>query len=71
MRSSATPANLKPFKPGRSGNTHGRPNAYHTILRLARANTPDAHPTPIKCMNDEHAPWASRLTAANGLLERA
>ena len=41
------------------------------MLHLARANTPNAVRTLVACMNDEDAPWAARVVAANSLLDRA
>jgi len=35
MRNPASLANLKPYKPSQGATTHGRPKAYHTVLRLA------------------------------------
>jgi len=60
-----------PWKPGESGNVHGRPKKYHQVLKLARAATPEAVETLKQCMRDKNAPWANRVTAAGMLLDRA
>jgi hypothetical protein len=64
-------ANLRPWKKGESGNTHGRPRDYYTVLKLARANTPAAIGILVKCMHDDEAPWQARVAAVNVLLDRA
>ena len=60
----------KPFKPGQSGNPGGRPKIIAEVRDLAREQTENAVNVLTGIMNDEEAPHAARVTAANSLLDR-
>jgi Family of unknown function (DUF5681) len=67
------------FKPGQSGNPHGRPKRPETIearrvvadvKAAARELTPVAMDTLEKAMRDQKAPWAAKIAAAIAVLDR-
>jgi Family of unknown function (DUF5681) len=67
------------FKPGQSGNPHGRPKRPETIearrvqadvKSAARELTPVAMGTLEKAMTDHKAPWAAKIAAAIAVLDR-
>ena len=67
------------FKPGQSGNPHGRPKRRETIearrvvadvKAAARELTPVAMDTLEKAMTDQRAPWSAKITAAIAVLDR-
>lgn len=64
-------ANLKPWRPGQSGNPRGRPAVPPEVRELARAHTVTAVNTLVAVMTDEKATAAARVSAANALLDRA
>ena len=59
-----------PFAKGQSGNPGGRPKALADVQEAARAHTADAIGTLAAICTDPKAPEASRVTAANLLLDR-
>ena len=61
-------ANLKPFRPGQSGNPGGRSKAQIDVRDAARAYTEEAIDTLVLVMrNGRHG---ERVMAANALLDR-
>jgi hypothetical protein len=67
------------FKPGQSGNPHGRPKRPETIearrvvadlKAAARELTLDAMNTLKGAMRDQKAPWAAKIAAAIAVLDR-
>lgn len=65
------------FRPGQSGNYHGRPKrpfgmgtVEADVKALAREAAPEAITTLKKIMLDERAPHAVRIAAGNALLDR-
>jgi hypothetical protein len=67
------------FKPGQSGNAHGRPKRPETIQArrvvadvkaAARELTLDAMDTLKGAMADPKAPWSAKITAAIAVLDR-
>jgi hypothetical protein len=67
------------FKPGVSGNPHGRPKRPETIearrvvadvKAAARELTLDAMETLKNAMVDQRAPWSAKITAAIAVLDR-
>jgi hypothetical protein len=60
----------RPFKPGQSGNPGGRPKVLGDVQELARQKSPEAINTLSNIMNDDKAPPAARVAAANALLDR-
>ena len=61
-------ANLKPFKPGQSGNPGGRSKAQIDVRNLARAHTEEAIETLVLVMRNGKPSEAAM--AANALLDR-
>jgi hypothetical protein len=59
------------FKKGISGNPGGRHKDVAEVKELARTHTTAAIGTLAEIMNDKEAPRASRVMAANALLDRA
>jgi len=59
------------FQKGRSGNPGGRPREVAEVRDLARKYTPQAVQTLRKIMDEERAPAAARIAAAEALLNRA
>jgi hypothetical protein len=64
------PGKGKPFQKGVSGNPGGRPKVLGDVQELARQKSPEAINTLAKIMDDEKAPSAARVAAANALLDR-
>jgi hypothetical protein len=60
----------RPFPKGVSGNPGGRPKVLGDVQELARQKSPEAINTLSNIMNDEKAPSAARVAAANALLDR-
>ena len=58
----------RPFKPGQSGNTGGRPKALAEVHDAARDHTMAAIDVLVKCMADKN-PYV-RIAAANAILDR-
>jgi hypothetical protein len=61
----------RPFKPGQSGNPGGRPKILAEVRDLARVSTVEALETIRSLMADQKVPPATRLAAADTLLDRA
>ncbi len=62
-------ANLKPFRPGQSGNPNGRPKKIQTVAQLAEDNSEKALKKLIKLIDDTNSKVA--LAAAQAVLDRA
>jgi hypothetical protein len=60
----------RPFQKGISGNPGGRPKVLGDVQELARKRSPDAINTLAAIMDDQKAPPAARVAAANSLLDR-
>ena len=60
----------RPFQKGTSGNPGGRPKVLGDVQELARERSPDAINTLAAIMDDQKAPPAARVAAANALLDR-
>ena len=60
----------RPFQKGTSGNPGGRPRVLADVQELARRRSPDAINTLSAIMDDQKAPPAARVAAANALLDR-
>ena len=58
------------WKKGQSGNPSGRPKAIVSVVELARAQTEDSIKTLVEVRDNVQAPAASRVGAANALLDR-
>jgi Family of unknown function (DUF5681) len=59
------------FQKGISPNPGGRPKTLRDFQKLCRQQSPAAFRIIKHIMNDETAPHAVRLTAANSILDRA
>ena len=64
------PGKGRPFPKGVSGNPGGRPKVLSDVQDLARKRSPDAINTLAAIMDDQKAPPAARVAAANSLLDR-
>jgi len=64
------PGKGRPFQKGISGNPGGRPKVSGDVQELARQKSPEAITTLANIMDDEKAPPAARVAAANALLDR-
>jgi hypothetical protein len=64
------PGKGRPFQKGISGNPGGRPKVLGDVQELARQQSPEAINTLVAIMQNEKAPPAARVTAANSLLDR-
>jgi hypothetical protein len=62
-------ANLRPFKPGQSGNPKGYSKAQFSIVKLAREHSKEAIDTLVAVMR--YGKPAEAAMAANSLLDRA
>ena len=60
----------RPFEPGKSGNPGGRPRILANVQEAARQYTAEAMETLANIMRDAKAPPATRVAAANSLLDR-
>ena len=60
----------RPFQKGTSGNPGGRPRVLGDVQDLARQQSPEAINTLATIMQNEKAPPAARVAAANALLDR-
>ena len=58
------------FKPGQSGNPHGRPKVVGEVQELARQHTGEAIKTLVAIMRNKKAPPAARAMASNAILDR-
>ena len=63
--------NLKPFKPGQSGNPNGRPVTPAHVKEAFRAHTMEAKDTLLEIMRDKEAKSGDRVRAADIILNRA
>lgn len=59
------------FKPGQSGNPHGRPKELAHVKELARSYTAEAIKTLAGIMTNPDEPAAARVKASESLLDRA
>jgi hypothetical protein len=64
------PGKGRPFQRGVSGNPGGRPKVLGDVQELARQQSPEAINTLVAIMQDQKAPHAARVAAANSLLDR-
>ena len=64
------PGRGRPFPKGVSGNPGGRPRVLGDVQELARQQSPEAINTLVAIMQNEKAPPAARVAAANSLLDR-
>jgi hypothetical protein len=64
-------ANLKPWRPGVSGNPAGRAKLPAEIREAALAHTPRAIEVLAEVMNDTKTPPATRVMAADKIMDRA
>ena len=64
------PGKGRPFQKGVSGNPGGRPKVLGDVQELARQQSPEAINTLVTIMQNEKAPHAARVAAANSLLDR-
>lgn len=62
---------VAPWQAGESGNPRGLTRYHRIVIRKARIASPQMLARMIECANDTNAPWASRVQAANAVLDRA
>ncbi len=70
QRRRASIANLRHFQPGQTGNPRGRAKRDLDLAEIARAHTEEAIATLVEIMTDTAASPASRVSAAQALLDR-
>jgi hypothetical protein len=58
------------FRRGQSGNPGGRPKIFTEVKQAAREHTEAAINTLVAVMDNEEAPAAARVAAANAILDR-
>jgi hypothetical protein len=58
------------FKKGQSGNPGGRPKIFTEVKQAAREHTEAAIEALVGVVNNEEAPAAARVAAANAILDR-
>jgi hypothetical protein len=63
--------NLRPWRPGQSGNPRGRPPVPPELRELARSHTETAIQTLVDVMKDKKSTGSARVAAACALLDRA
>lgn len=64
-------ANLRPFKPGESGNPSGLSKNHFKIVDEAQRQAEKALRALVKVLDDDEAPPAAKIAAANSVLDRA
>jgi hypothetical protein len=64
------PQNLKPWKPGQSGNPKGRPKREFDLAEQARDHAEKSIKTLVDCLTAKKAPWKDKIAAASELLDR-
>ena len=64
------PGKGRPFEKGISGNPGGRPKVLGDVQELARQQSPEAINTLVAIMQNEKAPPAARVAAANARVDR-
>lgn len=64
-------ANLKPFKKGESGNPTGRSKVSYAIVDEAQKHAEKAIKSLVRVLDDDEAPAAAKVSAANSILDRA
>lgn len=62
--------NLKPFPKGKSGNPGGRPKVPAEVREAARTYTSEALATLAEIMTNPKTPPATRVSAAQAILDR-
>lgn len=63
--------NLKPFKPGESGNPVGRPKIPADVREAFKAHTHDALRVLVEVMDNKAEKGSARVAAASCILDRA
>lgn len=64
-------ANLKRFPKGQSGNPSGRSKVSFAIVDEAQKHAEKAIKSLVRVLDDEEAPAAAKISAANSILDRA
>jgi Family of unknown function (DUF5681) len=59
-----------PFKKGQSGNPGGRPKVIADVREAARSHSVTAIKALVEILENNNAPPAARVTAANSILDR-
>lgn len=62
--------NLRPFKPGQSGNPSGRPKKDPSVTAMLKAACPEAVSLLITTMTDENVKPELRVQCANTIIDR-